>query len=576
MKLRAAVGASLFLCVVAQGWPDTATASWPTNGLALGNGFRSQEVVGLVPSDAHSVCVVRVPMVQPGPDGLHAHRLTSGGTAWPNWPDTGIAFAPNLVGFAHDASVCSDAAGGIFVVWIGATESRVSNVFITRIGADGGFPAGWSSAGKQIGSGAGFDITPRVAPDGNGGAIAVWSRVAAPPSYPIVALRVTAEGLTAASWPDTGRWLCGTPGLKMMEELIPDGEGGAIAAWTNNSLIGLQRVASTGAIAAGWPADGILAGTGPPTQSRPQLAPGTGGTFYVGWSDSRESLTTPRSGPYLLHIESNSAIGSGWPSDGLRLSVPDASLWDLAPAQGGDVYAAWTSDGLRVQRVTADAQTSPGWPATAVAVSSTPSARGIDARLVPHSDDGVLVTWTSTLPPSDIYAQWVRAAGALDPSWPLGGVPVCLDPEVQERPFIASDGLGGAFVAWLDDRNEPASGEVFAQRVGPEGLPGSTVSAGPVIDSGRLRLSAPSPNPSAERARVELNMPEAATVSATVVDVGGRTVRRLWQDAALEAGRNTIVWDGLDEDGNLAAAGIYFIHVHSAQGVGMARVARLR
>jgi hypothetical protein len=65
----------------------------------------------------------------------------------------------------------------------------------------------------------------------------------------------------------------------------------------------------------------------------------------------------------------------------------------------------------------------------------------------------------------DIYAQRVNVSGT--PLWTADGVPVCTDPSVATDPQICADGDGGAIVTWKDYRN--GNYDIFAQRIGPNG-----------------------------------------------------------------------------------------------------------
>ena len=557
--------------------PDS-MAAWQPQGDPLGDGFRPQEVAALLPDGAQGAFVVRVPRVLPGPDGLHAHHVTSAGEPWPGWPDSGLAFAPNLINFVQDVSVCPDGAGGLFVTWTGQTLQRVSNTFVTRIAQDGTFAPGWTASGRQVGNGPGFDRYPRVASDGNGGVFVVWTRFAAPPAYPIVALRLTATGSTAAAWPDTGVWLSGKPELKSLSALVPDGSGGAIAAWSGQR-IGLQRVTSAGSIAPGWAADGIPAGNGPDTQGSPLLAPASDGGVFVGWDDSRDTVVEPHSAPFLLRITGSASIAGGWPADGLRVSNPFGSMSDLVVDGSGGVYLAWlgTSSGVRVSRVTAAGSPSTGWPATGVPATALDSPAVPGARLAVLPDGGVLVAWGSGGGGiTDIYAQRITSGGVVDPGWPPNGVGVCTTVESQSMPFAADGGGGASFVAWADDRGGSASGDVFIQRLDATGLVGSTVDVPPTPGAGLLRLSLSRPNPGAAHVAVDLSLPVDATVSATMLDVRGRIVRQLMRDARLPAGRHVLTWDGLDDTGRETPAGIYFFQVRSNSGDAVMRSARVR
>ena len=558
-------------------------AAWQPQGDPLGDGFRPQEVAALLPDGAHGAFVVRVPSVLPGPDGLHAHRVTSAGEAWPGWPDSGVAFASNLINFVQDVSVCSDGAGGLFVAWTGQTVQRVSNTFVTRIAQDGTFAPGWTGNGKQVGDGPGFDRYPRVVPDGSGGVLVVWARFAAPPAYPIVALRLTGTGSTAPAWPDTGVWLSGKPELKFLSAVVPDGSGGAIAAWLGQR-IGLQRVTSTGSIAPGWAADGIPAGSGPDTQGSPWLAPASEGGTFVGWNDSRDTVVEPRSAVFLLQIAGDGSIAGGWPADGLRISNPLGSMGDLVADGSGGVYVAWlgtlagplSPPAVRISRVTGAGSPSTGWPAAGVSATTLASPAEAGPRLAALSDGAVLETWASGGGVPDIYAQRIGSGGVVDPGWPPNGVGVCTTVESQNFPFVADGGEGACFVAWADERGGSGSGDVFIQRLDATGLVGSTVGVPPAPGLESLRLSIPRPNPGGAHIAIDLSLPVDATVSAAVLDVRGRVVRELMRGARLPVGRQALTWDGRDDAGRETPAGIYFFRVRSSSGDAVRRVARVR
>jgi hypothetical protein len=556
--------------------PDS-LAAWQPQGDPLGDGFRPQEVAALLPDGAHGAFVVRVPSVLPGPDGLHAFRVTSAGEAWPGWPDSGVAFAANLINFVQDVSVCPDGAGGLFVAWTGQTVQRVSNTFATRIGPDGTFAPGWTASGKQVGDGPGFDRYPRVVSDGSGGVLVVWSRVAAPPSYPVVALRLTATGSTAPAWPDTGVWLSATPEIKALNALVPDGSGGAVAAWLGHR-IGLQRVTSAGTIAPGWAADGIPAGTGPDTQRSASLAPAPDGGAFVGWDDTRDTFLEPRSAPFLLRITSDASIAGGWPADGLRISNPFGTMGDLVADGSGGVYVAWLgTPPVRVSRVTSAGTPAPGWPASGVPASTPPSAAVPGPRLAVLPDGGVVVAWASgNGGATDIYSQRFGSDGVVNVAWPPSGVGVCTTAEPQNTPFVADGGGGASFVAWADGRGGSGSGDVYIQRLDATGLAGSTVGVPPVRGPERLRLSIARPNPGGERVTLDLILPVDATVSATMLDVRGRIVRQLMRDVMVPAGHRTLTWDGRDDAGRETPAGIYLFQVRSSAGDATRRVARVR
>ena len=75
---------------------------------------------------------------------------------------------------------------------------------------------------------------------------------------------------------------------------------------------------------------------------------------------------------------------------------------------------------------------------------------------------GVIIVWEDYRADannqiSDIYAQRILVStGQVDPAWPVDGIPICEYDGHQERPRIVGT-IDGAFIAWTDWRNSPAS-----------------------------------------------------------------------------------------------------------------------
>jgi hypothetical protein len=68
----------------------------------------------------------------------------------------------------------------------------------------------------------------------------------------------------------------------------------------------------------------------------------------------------------------------------------------------------------------------------------------------------------------DIYAQRLNAAGV--PQWTTDGIPVCTQPGNQLTYSMVSDDVGGAIIVWEDARNSLNTGlDVYAQRVNGSG-----------------------------------------------------------------------------------------------------------
>jgi len=84
-------------------------------------------------------------------------------------------------------------------------------------------------------------------------------------------------------------------------------------------------------------------------------------------------------------------------------------------------------------------------------------------------EGGAIITWEDTRngsTNSDIFAQRVNASGT--EMWASNGIILCDAVKNQTVPKIASDGMGGAFVTWSDNR--AAESRIYAQRINSLGI----------------------------------------------------------------------------------------------------------
>ena len=75
--------------------------------------------------------------------------------------------------------------------------------------------------------------------------------------------------------------------------------------------------------------------------------------------------------------------------------------------------------------------------------------------------------------------------------------------------------------------------------------------------------------------RLTLALPVAGRADVEVVDLAGRRVATLHQGAA-PAGTLALRWDGHDDGGALAPAGVYYARARTVGGVTETRFVRLR
>ena len=78
---------------------------------------------------------------------------------------------------------------------------------------------------------------------------------------------------------------------------------------------------------------------------------------------------------------------------------------------------------------------------------------------------GAIVFWADTRGgASDIYAQCITSQGTIAPGWPTAGLAICTAAGIQESPKAVSDGAGGAIVVWTDARGG-SDRDIYAMRV---------------------------------------------------------------------------------------------------------------
>jgi len=115
---------------------------------------------------------------------------------------------------------------------------------------------------------------------------------------------------------------------------------------------------------------------------------------------------------------------------------------------------------------------------------------------------------------------------------------------------------------------------VPASNVVTELCEASSVSVGGSVVPRALALRV-SPNPSRGESTIELALPAMQSVRVAILDLGGRQVREVFS-APLTQGEHVLTWDGLDDAGRVAGAGVFFVTAKVGDRRISTRVLRLR
>jgi alpha-tubulin suppressor-like RCC1 family protein len=103
--------------------------------------------------------------------------------------------------------------------------------------------------------------------------------------------------------------------------------------------------------------------------------------------------------------------------------------------------------------------------------------------------------------------------------------------------------------------------------------PGEILST-PALEPATL-LGSIRPNPTPGSARIAFTLAESGPVRLRVYDLSGKLVRTL-EDAIRPAGAHETTWDGADDTGQPAGAGLFFVKLETAEAVSTRKLVRLR
>jgi hypothetical protein len=324
-----------------------------------------------------------------------------------------------------------------------------------------------------------IQTTHVVAPDGDGGAFVAWrdGRNLSSSGADVYVQHLTASGAIAAGWPSDGLPVCMEPNSQYPSALVADGQGGVIVVWVDSRDgfatlwdIYAQHLTPGGQIAAGWPAKGLALCSMPEEQSMAQAVPDGAGGAIVTWRDFRngDSGYIVNSDVYATRVTGAGAIAPGWPEQGLPVCTADGNQWGLAVSDGaGGAIVAWNDErgggtATYAQRLTGDGKIAAGaWQPNGIPLCDTPGGCAV-VGICTDGDSGSYITWTDTRTAggdprwyyyADIYAQRVRGDGTIAAGWPEDGFPACDVFQAQMAPVICPDGAGGCLIAWQDLRD---------------------------------------------------------------------------------------------------------------------------
>jgi hypothetical protein len=387
---------------------------------------------------------------------MHRHLLAlslvvsvtvSSVNAYAQWQPSGFPVCTAV----HDqlpATLAPDGSGGAFITWSDYRTGVFGDIYAQRLNAFG-LPQ-WTANGVAVCTAADDQSAPVVVPDAGTGAIIVWYDKRNGVDTDIYAQRLNASGVP--QWTANGVTLCSAVGDQVYPDVIPDGSGGAIIVWEDHRAPGLdfniyvQRVNASGV--AQWTANGVAVCSAANNQTLPHLKSDGAGGAIMAWTDGRNATLD------IFAQRVNAAGLVQWIGNGVALCTePTGGQYSvqLAADGAGGAVVVWQDDrngfdsDIFAQRVNASGAVL--WDADGVAVCTATNFQS-GPQIVADGSGGAIMAWIDVRDagPDDIYAQRVGASGQAQ--WKLHGIPIAVTGGYQTNPVMASDGAGGAVLAW--------------------------------------------------------------------------------------------------------------------------------
>jgi hypothetical protein len=436
---------------------------WPKDGVIVSSAPGTQWYPQIV-SDGTGGAVITWSdgRVSSADNNIYAQRLDAAGKML--WPKDGLPVCEAAQNQEKPVMIASPQ--GVIIAW---NDSRNGNIDIYAQKINWSGSVLWDKDGSPVTLAPYNQTNPRLASDGAGGAVAVWTDNQQEESA-IYAQKIGADG--RMSWVENGRLLARAPAKQENPEIIKMRTADWLVVWEDYRkgfpLLFTQKVTGSGALL--WPQSGVVVAPGTGPQEKPSLSLTADGSCYLVWQDRRRGnydifaqiLGSPDGAPQLAGggavfcatpgsvVHQNARLIDAGRGEAI-IAFEDARNGFVniyAQKVGSDGTLLWGKDGLPLARIKAD-QYNP--------------------LLVSDGAGGAIVCWEDRRDPSfpRIFAQRIGGNGAK--LWPEGSAPVAKTAGRQSNSAIVSDGAGGAIICWEDERDPLSLKDIYAQRLSPRG-----------------------------------------------------------------------------------------------------------
>jgi len=298
-------------------------------------------------------------------------------------------------------------------------------------------------------------VPPQIAASGTGGAIFAW--LDGINSGNLYAQNVDADGNLA--WGDEGKLICDKASNPRFPLIASDGLGGAFISWDSvkDGRSILAHVDARGEIL--WQESISYA------EFLSMASDSSGGVIMV---------LLAIGGPISIQ-RANSDGRLLWGEDGVGIPAAAGRL-DLVGDGSGGAVVVWQDDrgtntSINGQMINSEGQLL--WTDNGLVIAESNTDQS-EPQLLASEGGSFIIAWLKVSLEgeynNDIYAQKITRQG--ERLWGNEGIPICTSTGNQWHQRLATDGEGGCFVIWDDERDSSPgrlSSEVYAQHVASDG-----------------------------------------------------------------------------------------------------------
>ena len=403
---------------------------------------------------------------------IYAQRIGADGIV--EWTTDGVGVCNNLI-TQNNPQIISDGSGGAIIVWEDLRNNFVHDIYAQRINSSG--VVQWTANGIPVCTAGGDQRLPMITTDGAGGAIITWYDERAGLISDIYAQRVNSNGIV--QWTNNGVPLCPASTNQRDPKIIADGSGGAIIMWIDNRTninendVYAQRITASGTLK--WSTSGLAVCALYRRQQIASIVPDWNGGAIIAWTDDRDTISIPRTSDiYIQRVDSSG--NRLWTSDGVPISIGPGN--QKAPEVfsyfDGSAIIAWddTRNGnsnrdIYAQRVAASGSIM--WLTNGIPICNAVNDQDWQ-RIVSDGSGGAIISWEDERAGGinrHVYAQRVNATG--DVQWISNGAAISNATGYKSFTELLPIGSGNVVFTWGDERSGSDNRNIFAQQLNASG-----------------------------------------------------------------------------------------------------------